>query len=351
MCDNKLIEKQRKSNFELLRIFAMVLIILHHYALHGGLSSVDSYGINKYIGIICLIGGKLAVNLFVLISGYFLIESEFKIKKVLKLIFQVYCYSLAFFVGYVVFKGVPTSGIIKLTVFPFTSTAYWFMLPYLCVYVFSPFINKMVKSVSQKQLLSLIGGLIFILSGIGFFISDSGVMGNLQWFVLIYLIGAYIRLYDFKRFSKKFIKWFSIIGYVVFIIAACSITYMSQYDSSLFRFVNNISSMNSIIVLVESVLIFIAFKNIEIKNSKVINVLGKSSIGVYLLHDSIFRTEFWRKICLVERFYFASPWVLVAHIVVCTVGIYLVGTIVELIRTKVIDRIFFPEVAKNGVDK
>lgn len=49
----------------------------------------------KYIGRICLIGGKLAVNLFVLISGYFLIESEFKFKKVLKLIIQVYCYSIA----------------------------------------------------------------------------------------------------------------------------------------------------------------------------------------------------------------------------------------------------------------
>lgn len=50
--------KQRKSNFELLRIFAMVLIILHHYAIHGGLSSIAGFGVNKYIGIICLIGGK-----------------------------------------------------------------------------------------------------------------------------------------------------------------------------------------------------------------------------------------------------------------------------------------------------
>lgn len=151
-------------------------------------------------------------------------------------------------------------------------------------------------------------------SGIVFFISDSGLMGNLQWFVLMYLIGAYIRLYDFEKFSKKAIKWFSVIGYVVFIIVACGITYMSQYNSSLFRFVNKISSMNSIIVLVEAVLIFMAFKNLEIKNSRVINVLGKSSVGVYLLHDSIFRIGFWKGICLVESFYFASPWVLVEHV-------------------------------------
>ncbi len=345
----KIIEKQRKSNIELLRIFAMVLIILHHYALHGGLSSIDGFGVNKYIGTICLIGGKLAVNLFVLISGYFLIESEFKFKKVLKLIIQVYCYSIAFFIGYVVLKGMPTGEIIKLTVFPFTSKAYWFMFPYLCVYILSPFINKLIKSISQKQLLKLIGILIFLFSGLGFLISDLGLMNNLSWFVLIYLIGAYIRLYDFNAFSKNTIKWFSIIGYIVFIILSCGITYMSQYNSSIFRFVNKISSMNSIIVLVEAILIFIVFKDLEIKNNKFINILGKSSIGVYLLHDSIFRSEFWKEICFVENFYFASPWLLVFHIIVCILGIYMLGVIVELIRSKIIDRIFFSVGAKSGV--
>ena len=116
---------------------------------------------------------------------------------------------------------------------------------------------------------------------------------------------------------------------------------MSQYNASIFWRVNWISSMNSIIVLVEAVLIFMVFKNLDIKNSKVINLLGKSSIGVYLLHDSIFRVEFWKKICFVENFYFASPWLLVFHILVCTVGIYGVGCLVEGIRAKVVDRIFF----------
>ena len=188
-------------------------------------------------------------------------------------------------------------------------------------------------------------------SGIGFFISDSGLMNNLSWFILIYLIGAYIRLYDFEKFRKNTIKWFSVVGYVLFIIVTCGITYMSQYNASIFRFVNKISSMNSIIVLVEAILIFIVFKNLEIKNNKFINILGKSSIGVYLLHDSIFRSEFWKEICLVEKFYFVSPWVLVFHIIVCILGIYLVGVIFELIRSKIIDRLFFPVGAKSGVDK
>ncbi|MBQ7410432.1 MAG: acyltransferase family protein [Clostridia bacterium] len=337
----KIVENQRKSNFELLRIFAMVLIILHHYALHGGLIYINRFVVNKYIGTVCLIGGKLAVNLFVLISGYFLIESKLKVKKVLKLIVQVYCYSVPIFIIYVLFNGMPSSDIIKLTVFPFTSKSYWFILPYICVYVLSPFINVFVKGISKKQLLILIGILIFMMSGIGFVFSDTGLMSNLSWFVLLYMLGAYIRLYDFERVSSKSIKIFSVIGYVAFMIIACGITFMSQYNSSIFRILNKISSMNSIIVLIESVLIFGAFKNLEIKNNKVINVLGKSSIGVYLLHDSIFRVDFWKKICLVERFYFASPLILVAHIAVCVGGIYLIGLLIDSVRRRFFEELLF----------
>ena len=47
----KIVENQRKSNFELLRIFAMVLIILHHYALHGGLIYINRFVVNKYMKI------------------------------------------------------------------------------------------------------------------------------------------------------------------------------------------------------------------------------------------------------------------------------------------------------------
>lgn len=180
-----------------------------------------------------------------------------------------------------------------------------------------------------------------MMSGIGFVFSDTGFMSNLSWFVLLYILGAYIRLYDIERVSSKSIKIFSVIGYVAFMIIACGITFMSQYNSSIFRILNKISSMNSIIVLIESVLIFCAFKNLEIKNNKVINVLGKSSIGVYLLHDSIFRVDFWKKICLVERFYFANPLIFVAHIAVCVGGIYVCGVILEWIRRKVVEEWFF----------
>ena len=74
----------RKSNIELLRIIAIIMIIAHHYCLYGGWSKVSGLSINNAILDFLVIGGKIGVAIFVLISGYFGINSEFKIKKLIK---------------------------------------------------------------------------------------------------------------------------------------------------------------------------------------------------------------------------------------------------------------------------
>lgn len=80
---------QRQSNFEILRIFAIIMIIFHHIAMHSNFSSSN---ITSYLYIVFIqMGGKIGVNIFVLISGYFLINTEkIKIKKILKLWGQMF---------------------------------------------------------------------------------------------------------------------------------------------------------------------------------------------------------------------------------------------------------------------
>lgn len=77
-----IINKERESNFELLRIVAMVLIVLHHFSVHSNFvyeTSVWSFN-HLFIQFIYF-GGKVGVDCFVLISGYFLIMQRFKLKK------------------------------------------------------------------------------------------------------------------------------------------------------------------------------------------------------------------------------------------------------------------------------
>lgn len=61
----------RNSNVEALRILAMLLIVMHHYAVHGvGLDRVgDSPGL--LLDAVFMSFGKWGVDVFVLIAGFF----------------------------------------------------------------------------------------------------------------------------------------------------------------------------------------------------------------------------------------------------------------------------------------
>jgi len=71
----------------LLRIIAILLINTHHFAVHCGMEfDTKKVTFNRlWIQFITIFGGKISVNIYILISGYFLIYSKkVKIKKIFK---------------------------------------------------------------------------------------------------------------------------------------------------------------------------------------------------------------------------------------------------------------------------
>lgn len=72
--------KHRASNIELLRIVCMIAVVACHWAAHGAWEN-NFIGINGQLVSILPRGGTLAINVFVIISGYFGINSVRSIKK------------------------------------------------------------------------------------------------------------------------------------------------------------------------------------------------------------------------------------------------------------------------------
>ena len=86
---------ERQSNFEVLRIFAMLLIVLHHLCQHG-LWFPEGTVLSKNVYISnCFYAwtGQLGNWLFILTSGYFVSMSKFRWKKVFKIWFQIFLIS------------------------------------------------------------------------------------------------------------------------------------------------------------------------------------------------------------------------------------------------------------------
>lgn len=149
----KLLQKERNSSFELLRIISMFLIVMHHYSVHGGFDFMIPFSMKLYF-VQCLdMGGKLGVNLFVLISGYFLCKSDFKWKRIIKLEVEVIFYSIL--IGVIFHFLMPeresTKDLIK-ELTPLRTGSYWFYNTYFVMVLFAPFINKFLVSLEKTDL-------------------------------------------------------------------------------------------------------------------------------------------------------------------------------------------------------
>lgn len=97
----KAMTKKRIPNFEIIRVLAMYFIVVWHFIRHGlfqdsaptysfSIGGFLDYSIMQIIMIITV----MAVNLYVLITGYFMIKSKPRWDKIPHLWFQVFIYSI-----------------------------------------------------------------------------------------------------------------------------------------------------------------------------------------------------------------------------------------------------------------
>lgn len=266
-------QNKRQSNFELLRILSMFLIVMHHIAVHGEYGEVTSvnYAVLRFFEI----GGKIGVNLFVLISGYFMVNSEFKFKKLVYLAAEIIFYSLLYFIILLSCGKVTYSvDFLQATLFPLLSNSYWFASAYIITYCLSPYLNSVIKNTTKKQLIYLIVFLLILQCYVPFTFGPN-FFSNVGWFLTLYLIAAYLKVYPVKiTDSNKILLPSAILTYL-------AIALLNIFTDEDFWLINHA------VCTLCSVAAFCSFKNFNIGQNKVINAVAKTTFGVYLIHDNI----------------------------------------------------------------
>ena len=144
---------ERKYNLDLLRM--LFIVSLHYLGVGGAFYNITdgntelltyNYGIASLLEALSIVG----VNCFVLISGYFLVNSSFKIKKALHIYLTTLFYSVIFFIAYVIVNGFSLGNMLS-SLLPISMSTYWFITVYLVLYILSPFINLLCNNMTQKQ--------------------------------------------------------------------------------------------------------------------------------------------------------------------------------------------------------
>lgn len=279
--------KSRQSNFELLRIIAMFMVLM----LHAGYAA---FGWPKYHQVLAqpdVLSMRIlieqlaipAVDIFVLISGWFGIRAT--ARGVAKLFFQVgFVSACAVAVAYL-YRGSFTADTLTIIKGLFE---YWFIWSYLILFLVSPILNAYLKNATKRQLerwMLLFFGLA-ALNLVFKYTKDFNLGYSAIFFIGLYILGYYLRhhLSPVLRLSNA--KLWGIFLLATAFPVAMQILSAYVYPIPVFgAFVEiNTAYCNPIVVLQAASLILI-FGRYQFQ-SRAINWIAASAFSVYIFHQN-----------------------------------------------------------------
>lgn len=345
--------KERNSNFELMRIISMLFIVLCHIIIHGHIIENCLNQSLKFIFEAIEFFIVIHVNSYVLTTGYFQSKSEFKQSKLWSIITSSLFYRI------VIVILLTSLGLLSLTktqlmreLFILNIDHYWFLKFYFFLYIISPILNKLIKSVDKKGLQKIILILFIVFSVIPFITGNKAYHNNgfsLINFIILYFIGAYLRKYPiknsflFKNYSKNLYRTILVILFLSFFLINFALhntlTLLSSSGSvfyELFGQIDCISYSNPIVIL-QSISYLLFFETLDIK-SKFINNVSKTTLGVYMIHDNEYmRLHLYKWLNIDRQFY---SYKMLIYVFGCMILIFVVCSIIEFIRLKVFKFIY-----------
>ena len=339
------IELKRNYSLDLLKIVCIIFVIILHYNngdMGGLLSNTLPGTLNYFIARFSEVLTIIACNMFVLISGYFLCNNnKIKIRKIVDIVLLLLFYGIVIYV-ISIFTGLTIFNKETLKLMFITIDARWFIDVYILLYLLHPYLNKIISNISKKQHTILILIFIFFFSvwssilkphgilNLNTFVSDGGY--GITNFVMLYFIGTYIRLYyDNKKINK-------LILFILYIFLSLLGTFVYYSFPSAINY-------NFIINVINSIIVFLIFKNIQITKGKIISKYAECSLAVYIIHENLFIVSYiYRNIFKSPSFYDSS--FLLIHMISSCIAIFIICSLIEFVR-----KYLFKKTINKFIDK
>lgn len=286
----------------------------------------------------------VAVNCFILITGYVYYGKETKYYRLATLWIEVLFYSIIILIlFYFMFPADFGLESIWKNLIPTFYTQgqfsrYWFFTAYVGMFLISPFVNIALKHFDKKQDLAAFLSLFIIFSLLPTILNQDMAF-NLNegycvlWFVVLYYTGGLLHKYEiFKKLKSN--KWLLI--YIVCSLISWSIRYISE-SLGLIETGFGLYSFNcylSPLYFIGGIALFCVFKNIKITKSfsiSMIKFFAPVCFGVYLIHDNMIVDKY----VLAKKFAFLAnmdPISMIIGIILVGVGIFVACSLIDWIR-------------------
>lgn len=260
-----------------------MLMIVAGHIISTHTTTYSLYNPDELIKLFFYGGFLVAVNAFILISGYFGIR--LKRDRLISLIVQVMFYSVGLLlismaIGCHIFS--PQKDFLLLI--PILTKQYWFVTCYVVLYVISPLLNRWASALERdeyKRLLLIGFCLIYVWPTTNFlinapqFIDDAGY--GIINFSYLYMLGYFLRHHYIEQHSASWYWGGYFLVVVILFLCQAGLSFLLGFEFTSWF------SYNTIFIFIGAIFLFMAFKNMKI-HSSVINNLAKPCLAVYLIH-------------------------------------------------------------------
>lgn len=352
----------RQANLELLRCVAMMMVIVLHFLGKGKLLiSLEEEWLYPAESIAWLLESFciVAVNVYMLISGYFLCTSSFKPSRLIQLWLQVWMYSVFFgllgaLTGVMKETAFDTHFLLTL-IFPVSMNHYWFMTAYIFLYVLLPFLGMAVQRMTKRQLQTAVLLLLFVFSIqksiLPIRLETDGLGYDCLWYICVFAAAAYVRRFGLPFLEKK--------GRGIALYVACSLLVFCGTmilrevylrTGNLGRMMQMCMEYNHILPFLAAAGLFVAFLRLKISGrfAAVVCKIAPYTLGVYLLHENMGLRYTWQSwlgadkllqrvapapfMSALTRLGLVSVGSLLLYTVAAVVCVFAVGILVEMLR-------------------
>lgn len=330
---------ERQSNFELLRIVAMLFIICCHMMGHTIIPDIQNdLSSNAYIAVGFWIWGGMGVNCFTFISAWFLVNSDFRIQRPVNVWVKTWNYSIILMLlGAVLGLGNYGLGTYVSGALPVVLGEYWYATAWIGMVFISPLLNVAVKGLGKHRWKCLMIVFTIMLSVIPNFIPHLTWYSDLVWLAYCYILVGGIRIYKVRMPGIKKCASIFLISFVLILLSVEATLFLARNHEILYKGLGYFSNRCVFIMLVCSMALFGVFKQLEIKYSRVINIFGGATFGIYLIHENAFVNEYiWNSLLQVKKFYGSNSGIFLLWILLLLVLCFFGCALIDIFMTSII---------------
>ena len=334
--------EERNYGIDLLRILSMLMIVLLHVNNFVGL--LNYYNKNS-LGYIFVYGSEAfaicAVNVYAMISGYVLLSSKFKLRRILQLYSEVLFFNFLSYILIIITKAEWNGfkDFIKDIIFilPLNSDTFWYFKAYFLLFFIYPLLNIAIKNMSRRHFWLFFAVIAVFICFLSNYVYDWGFGAGYSfvWLTSLYFIGAYFRRFGLLKLSvlKSCLIYCILSLLIIFILIVNNILPLQINTAShTVDLKYNAYAYTSIFVVLQAVFLFNAFAKIQIRTvlwQKVLLFISPLTFGIYIVHSTKFGKGFFKYFSFITDY---SAWLIIPLTIGSAMAVFIMCAAAEWIK-------------------